>query len=106
MNIQLTTIGAFKEAKDLIDALNKLDNKKVSCRILRRFHRAYKKISDSYFDSEGLGIACEIRINIWKKIFLNLSVLGKVPKCAERANIPYLYFAAVSRMHDLYVRQK
>ena len=40
MNLQLTTIGSFKEAQDLIDALNKLNDKRLACRITRRIHAA------------------------------------------------------------------
>ena len=98
MNLQLTTIGSFKEARDLIDALNKLNDKRLACRITRRIHNYYRKSFSLIWTTP---IIPDEYIKKVQNLFVITSILGRVSKNAEEANIPYLYFAVVCRLHQL-----
>lgn len=100
MNLQLTTIGSFKEAQDLIDALNKLNDKRLACRITRRIHNYYRKSFYFLFLSRKEITSAEYVKKV-QNLFVITSILGRVSKNAEEANIPYLYFAMVCRLHQL-----
>ena len=102
MNLQLTTIGSFQEAKDLIDALNKLGDKRLACRITRRIHNYYHKsfyLSYRVGKTEGL-TETEYTLKL-QELFVTTYNLGPVHKNARKANIPYLYIATVSKLHNL-----
>jgi hypothetical protein len=116
MNLQLTTIGSFKEAQTLIDALNKLDDKRLASRITRRFHNYYHKSFYLHYrlyftDPENKALAgifgnpdnitkTEFTLKL-QDLFVTTYTLGPVHKKACKANIPYLYLAAVSKLHYL-----
>ena len=113
MNLQLTTIGSFKEALDLIDALNKLGDKRLACRITRRIHNYYRKsfylryvnFHDTEVVERNFGPGTKISDSEYtlklQELFVTTYNLGPVHKNARKANIPYLYIVMVNRLHQM-----